>query len=217
MAEYQIRRVTKIEGFIKVITGLRIGASQDTMEIGGNDNPILRNPGTSEPYIPGSSLKGKMRALLEWYLGKVTDGKPSYAEPIGRIFGVPANEANNLGPARIIVRDAFLSEEDKQKFLDDPSSIVEIKHENTIDRLTSKATPRPMERVVPGVKFEFEIIFREFSMDNGKGDDYLNYVKQAMKLLEYDYLGSCGTRGCGKIKFLDKEGNELLKDVKLDL
>ena len=39
------------------------------MEIGGVDNPVIRNPLNKQPYIPGSSLRGKMRSQLEKSLG----------------------------------------------------------------------------------------------------------------------------------------------------
>ena len=82
----------KITGKIKVVTGLHIGAGNDKVEIGGMDNPIIRNPLTQEPYIPGSSIKGKMRSLLEWHLNKLgTDGKPCSCGnadcKICRVFG----------------------------------------------------------------------------------------------------------------------------------
>ena len=54
-----------ITGLIELKTGLHIGTSQETLEIGGMDNPVIRDPLTREPYIPGSSLKGKLRSLLE--------------------------------------------------------------------------------------------------------------------------------------------------------
>lgn len=60
-----------IEGTIEVVTGLHIGGSTAMIEIGGKDNPVIKHPLTKEPYIPGSSLKGKMRSLLEWQQDKI--------------------------------------------------------------------------------------------------------------------------------------------------
>ena len=54
-------------------SGLHIGAGKDAIEIGGIDNPILKHPLTDEPYIPGSSIKGKLRSLLEWRTESVQD------------------------------------------------------------------------------------------------------------------------------------------------
>ena len=119
--------VKKITGKIIVQTGLHIGGDSKTMEIGGMDNPIIRNPATGEPYIPGSSLKGKMRALYEMETGRYRSngdccncGKPDC--PVCVVFGSANNgdKSNNgqdvsklKGPTRLIVRDSFLSEEYK--------------------------------------------------------------------------------------------------------
>jgi CRISPR type III-A-associated RAMP protein Csm3 len=54
-----------ITGGIRLVTGLHIGGAAAGLDIGGVDNPIIRHPVTREPYIPGSSLRGKIRALLE--------------------------------------------------------------------------------------------------------------------------------------------------------
>ncbi len=54
-----------IKGTICAKTGLHIGASNDTVEIGGIDSPVIKHPITGAPYIPGSSLKGKMRSIME--------------------------------------------------------------------------------------------------------------------------------------------------------
>ena len=63
---YEIKEYKKIDGIIELLTGTRVGGSSDTIEIGGNDSPIVRNPLNNESYIPGSSLKGKMRMFMEW-------------------------------------------------------------------------------------------------------------------------------------------------------
>ena len=70
--------IKTLKGKLIVKTGLHIGAGNDKVEIGGMDNPIIRNPLTREPYIPGSSIKGKMRSLIEWETGVLakTGGKP---------------------------------------------------------------------------------------------------------------------------------------------
>jgi CRISPR-associated protein Csm3 len=46
------------------LTGLRVGAASSGLDIGGVDQPVLRDPITDQPYVPGSSLKGKLRSLL---------------------------------------------------------------------------------------------------------------------------------------------------------
>src|SRR3989339_341232 len=82
-----------IRGKIECLTGLHIGGSKDKLEIGGVDSPVLRNPQNRMPYIPGSSLKGKLRTLLEYSMGVVSDnGDVSTDERIVRLFGIGADE-----------------------------------------------------------------------------------------------------------------------------
>lgn len=50
---------------IRAVTGLRIGGAPAALAIGSLDNPVIRNPLNNQPYIPGSSLRGKMRSLWE--------------------------------------------------------------------------------------------------------------------------------------------------------
>ena len=61
----------RLSGKIEVKTGLHIGGSSDTVQIGGIDSSVIKNPLSNEPYIPGSSIKGKMRSLVEWKLDKM--------------------------------------------------------------------------------------------------------------------------------------------------
>ena len=112
----------RLTSTMEVLTGLHIGAGQDTIEIGGIDNPVIKHPITGQPYVPGSSIKGKLRFLLEWAFGTIrADGHPwgfnedqdplRPDDPVLRIFGTPAKrEAWSGGPTRLIVRDAALDE-----------------------------------------------------------------------------------------------------------
>lgn len=210
----------KISGKIVVKTGLHIGAGNEKVEIGGMDNPIIRNPLTNEPYIPGSSLKGKMRSLMEWKLDKIDKGNNNPKDlgkpcscgksdcPICRVFGSAnskSNEAKDRGPTRLIVRDAVLTQEWEKKF-NSGKSIVEEKNENSLNRITAEANPRPIERVVPDVEFDFEISYLVIDTgDNGSTDEkyFKEVVLEALKLLQNDYLGGGGSRGNGQIEFKD--------------
>ena len=58
-----LKKMSKIEFKIKLLTGLHIGCSNDEFDIGGADSNVIKNPLTHEPYIPGSSLKGKAVAV----------------------------------------------------------------------------------------------------------------------------------------------------------
>ncbi len=97
-------------------------------------------------------------------------------------------------PSRAIFRDALLAEGQN---LED---IIEIKYETAIDRITSAANPRPMERVVPGTEFVFEIVYN-IEKEEEKAEDLKNLIN-LMKMLEDDYLGGSGSRGYGKVEFL---------------
>lgn len=206
--------IKKLSGKIVVKTGLHIGAGNDKVEIGGMDNPIIRNPLTHEPYIPGSSIKGKMRSLMEWKFDKLksTGGKVcSCGLPeceVCRVFGsanTKSDEAKDRGPTRLIVRDAVLTKEWKEKFRNG-NSIVEEKNENSLNRITAEANPRPIERIVPGVEFDFEISYRVIDTgDNGETDKkyFKDVVLESLKLLQDDYLGGGGSRGNGQIEFKD--------------
>lgn len=216
------KTLKKITGIIEVKTGLHIGAGNDRIEISGMDNPIIRNPLTQEPYIPGSSIKGKMRSLMEWMLEKVpADGKVhSCADkecPICRVFGASNsknNEDSSRGPTRIIVRDAVLTPEWSKK-MKEGERFVEEKSENSINRITAVANPRPIERVIPGVAFDFEIAYRVIDTNDGGTIDEKNFtevVLKGLKALQNDYLGGGGTRGNGQIEFKnlkDENGNEI--------
>jgi len=195
-----------IRGTITCETGLRIGGSQESIEIGGMENPIIRHPITDEPYIPGSSLKGKIRSLLELKYGRVSPtGEPCGCGQciICQVFGPHKNPHHKLGPTRILVRDASLTEESRawlEKAREDKGLFfAEVKTENIINRLTGVAEhPRILERVPAGTVFDFEIAVRLFEDDDE--DQIMSLIKEGLDLLQEDYLGSSGSRGYGKVR-----------------
>lgn len=220
----------KITGRIEVLTGLHIGAGKDAVEIGGVDNPVVKNPLTGEPYIPGSSLKGKLRCLMEWATGRVNkdgkvwdgnsnDGKQLANDPVLRIFGT-TNKNWTAGPTRLIVRDCFLNEDWKKDIIERGLPFTEEKFENNIDRIQGKAGVgiRKTERVPAGAIFDFAMIFRVFDTGDGGKTDQNNIQKlyAIMKLLEYDALGGSGSRGYGRIRFKDVKKNGVDVQNELD-
>ncbi|NUQ43914.1 MAG: type III-A CRISPR-associated RAMP protein Csm3 [Calditrichaceae bacterium] len=209
----RLQKIIEIKGTIKVLTGLHIGMGNQEIHIGGMDNPVIKHPVTKEPYIPGSSLKGKMRTLLEYYLGKVDKGgapwTPDSAEavkkdPICRIFG-SANTKFPAGPTRLIVRDGFLTGEYKKRIEDENDEftvydVLEGKWENSINRQTGTAlNPRQTERVVAGAEFTLHLIYRVFDEEDEK--NFEKYVLKALELVQNDALGGSGSRGYGKVEF----------------
>jgi len=63
------------------------GCGSTEMHIGGTDNPVIKNPITQQPYIPGSTIKDKIRSLLEWEMGVVAaaEGKPLGFEHLDKV------------------------------------------------------------------------------------------------------------------------------------
>lgn len=217
----QLKAIKQITGIINVVTGLHIGAGKDSLEIGGLDQPIIKHPLTGEPYIPGSSIKGKMRALLEIsrYMGQSEatrefvmgkKDKNGRGLPCGcgckgcpacTIFGTSAASSNtDLGPTRLVVRDAYLTGLWKAKHMAGELA-MEIKYENTIDRVKGTAEhPRPLERVPAGVAFDLNLSFKVF---DGDAPELLNDVFCGLRLIELDALGGNASRGCGQVQFAD--------------
>ena len=60
----------KLTSTLVVETGLHIGGGGENLQIGGLDKPVIRDPMTRHPYLPGSSIKGKLRSILERLLEK---------------------------------------------------------------------------------------------------------------------------------------------------
>lgn len=201
----------KISGTLHCETGLHIGGSAEQIEIGGVDLPIIKHPVTGEPYIPGSSLKGKMRSQMEKKLGKfTTDGKPcGCGQPnclVCKIFGPHMNPRHNLGSTRILVRDAYFNKSTKDEYeklaKEKGLSYIEKKTENLVLRTTGTAKdPRSQERVPAGAKFDIEIVIQVYDTDNG--NDLIEFVKEGLKQVQSTYLGGYGSRGSGKVSFHD--------------
>lgn len=218
----QLKKVLRIRSVLLAKTGLRIGMSRDQMAIGDLDNPVIRNPLTDEPYIPGSSLKGKLRYLLEWSLGGkyiLEAGKehvyasPDPKDPVARIFGlaprndkVSLNVARERGPTRLLVRDAYLLEDSKRELERTAARgglYTEIKQEVFIPRLGGNANPRTMERVPAGARFGVEMAYRV--LDDLDEEYFQKYLLKALELLEVDGLGGHISRGYGQVYFLHPE------------
>ena len=211
----KLNAIRKITGVLRVISGLHIGAGKDSVEIGGLDQPIIKHPITKAPYIPGSSIKGKMRSLLEVYyfsdnketLAALKDGKPCNCGkstcPACKIFGSGADPKKvdaDLGPTRLIVRDANLEQEFESRFKNGALP-MEVKYENIIHRVKGVAEhPRPLERVPAGVEFSFSLSFKEYEGDEPA---LLDFVFKGLRLIELDALGGCSSRGCGQVEFRD--------------
>lgn len=186
----------KISGMIEVVTGMHIGASGAFSAIGAVDAPVMRDVRSGLPMIPGSTLKGKMRALLaRQYNDAVVE--PDYDAPcLTALFGCA--KKGGVKRSKVLFSDMVMSnwEELKKQGL---TSSTEIKFENSIKRTTAVANPRQIERVVRGAEFPLEMIYEADGEGRMKAD--FEILRNGFLLLGYDYLGGNGSRGYGKIRF----------------
>lgn len=209
--------IKEIKGIIKLLTGLHIGGGDDTMKIGGIDNQVIKDVNTGEPYIPGSSLKGKMRSLLEWHYGLVgiTEGEPFSSKYLNNVKFQSKKDKQNainllklfgdkegeFGITGINVGDCFITEKIRKKYKENKIKLSEAKYENVIDRCNGTAKhPRQTERVPAGVEFEFSIRYKVLPGDNEQ--EFKDIIKQGLKLIAQDYLGGNGSRGYGRVEFI---------------
>jgi CRISPR-associated protein Csm3 len=229
----KLTAIQKLTGTLELVTGLHIGSGNTEMHIGGTDNPVIKHPLTLEPYIPGSSIKGKIRSLLEWELGVVgiTDGSPfgfkhveKLASPeqgkgknILRLFGGASDPktaeslVKEIGPTRLAFWDCSLDKTWVDEMNRRNLLLTETKMENMIDRIRGVAEhPRNTERVPAGARFVFNLTLRVHD-----GENLLSTVLRGLKLLELTGLGGSGSRGYGKVKFttLELEGRNLLPEL----
>ncbi len=218
----KLTAIRKLEGTITLKSGLHIGSGNMEMHIGGTDSPVIKHPHTLQPYIPGSSLKGKVRSLIEMASGLVPyardegglvssktlekvkndDSLKQKATAILKIFGssgADKDDEMDIGPTRVSFADCYLDETWKDEAKKNRWPVTEEKSENSIDRITGTAkSPRFIERVPEGTKFSFLLTFKVLE----DGDEALfGELLKGLKLLELDALGGSGSRGYGKIKF----------------
>lgn len=191
-----------IRGKLIATTGLHVGGAKSSLDIGEIDLSVVKTA-AGVPFIPGSSLKGKLRSLLAREYG--SESVEQDPEPIPSLFGTP-NTKEATGPSRLIVRDAFLDQADFEskrrggELAQLEMEYTESKWENVINRLTGTAEhPRQLERVPAGAVFDFELVYNV--MDDGKEQEHLDALRKAMRLLQDDYLGGQGSRGYGRIRF----------------
>ena len=207
----------EITGTLEVLTGMHIGGSSAFFAIGAVDSSVVRDTFSDQPMIPGSSLKGKMRALLAQKYNDRKHLPDSYSceddDPrILRLFG--SAKKNQIQRSRVLFRDMMLSnmKELREYGL---NSATEVKFENTISRMTAIANPRQIERVIPHTKFDLSIVYNVQEADEVIPD--LQLLAEGMQLLGFDYLGGHGSRGYGKVKFSDLQLRSVVGEIDHDL
>jgi len=175
-------------GGIVLKTGLHIGGSNESMQIGGLDLPVIKDSSTNLPYIPGSSLKGKLRSTLERF-GERKNGNKTEKLTFNRNIGTFRNKLfihccedagiamhcdvcrvfGSSGDDKAMPRDqkaenlpARLAVRDcllDEALLGVSANFTEVKVETGLDRTTMAANPRRVERVMPENRFNFELIY----------------------------------------------------------
>ncbi|MBI5326739.1 MAG: type III-A CRISPR-associated RAMP protein Csm3 [Deltaproteobacteria bacterium] len=225
----KLTEIKKLEGKIILKSGLHIGSGNMEMHIGGTDSPVIKHPHTLEPYIPGSSLKGKVRSLLEMESGLMiyTEGDvvsskilqkngvkdnsalKAKCEAILKIFGSSGADIKDetaFGPTRVSFADCYLDDDWQKMAKNNRWLLTEEKSENVINRIKGTAEhPRFIERVPEGTRFKFLVTFKVLHYDDAALFDTV--LLKGLKLLEMDALGGSGSRGYGRIAFEFKDNN----------
>src|SRR5947209_867588 len=217
-----------LEGEMTCQTGLHVGAGKGSLEIGGSDNPVVKDA-FGRPYVPGSSLRGKIRSLLEQSSGLAVPSELVYLsrrkgqevrihqsdrpdDEVCLLFGRNPGrmervqgetlDTSQATPARLSVFDAPLVPESitaqMRENLDD--ELTEVKSENAIDRITGQANPRTLERVPSGARFRFRMVV-DILCDEDKV--LPARVLEGLRLLEDDALGGGGSRGSGRVRLVN--------------
>ncbi|MBS1736761.1 MAG: type III-A CRISPR-associated RAMP protein Csm3 [Bacteroidetes bacterium] len=204
----QLKNKIKISTTLTLLSGLHIGENRDRADIGGIDNPVIRRKDKDQqPYIPGSSLKGKMRSLLEQIGGiaEIGGGKGTKFSDKSRTcqnINIAFGFADDDLPSRLIFRDSYMTQKSVEElkaseYTDMP--FTESKSENTINRVTGKAdNPRTQERIPAGTQFTIEVVVNDFNDE--KTDAVKSLLIKGIEALNNDYLGGSGTRGYGHVK-----------------
>lgn len=214
----KLERIEEYRGLLKVLgSGLRIGGGKDTVGIGETDNPIIRHPITHVPYVPGSSVKGKIRSLLEARLCPESQrsGKPCGCGEclVCQLFG--SGESRNLqSPTRLTFRDSQPTRETLAAW-EESGTTSELKTEVLIDRnkgiAYGRIGPRTMERIPAFSDFSFGFSIRIFT-----GDDVAAFYRtlaDGFELLAKHYLGGSGSRGYGEVLVVGDDGTTPMHEV----
>lgn len=205
----KLKKMITISGVMTAVEGIHIGGNNEGTKIGGCDNPVIRNPLTSKPYIPGSSIKGVMRSTLEKIEDKSRNGKPCGCGNsncmVCKLFGAHMNMRASSGEPRMLIRDMDIDPDFERELLDSGanySDIIEIKASTMVDRSTNTAAGgslRNIERVAAGTKFKCEFVLKIFDGDDEKA--MINTIKKLLEAVEILGIGSKTTAGCGQVKF----------------
>ena len=208
----------KITGIINIETGMHIGASDGFSVIGAVDSPVAKDAVSRIPYIPGSSLKGKIRSLVAkaYSDSGIAPKFNDQDDKVTRLFGAGAGNNNHPKPSRLIFSDMIMEniEELKKNGVEDGT---EVKEENTINPITAEANPRQIERVVRGAKFPLTIIYNAEKEHEEEMLEDIETLALGLKLLRYDYIGGHGSRGYGRVTIDNINADCVVGDINKDI
>lgn len=208
----------KITGTINVETGMHIGASDGFSVIGAVDSPVAKDAVSRIPYIPGSSIKGKIRSLVAkaYSDSGIAPKFNDQDDKVTRLFGAGAGNNNHPKPSRLIFSDMIMEniEELKKSGVEDGT---EVKEENTINPITAEANPRQIERVVRGAKFPLTIIYNAEKEHEEEMLEDIETLSLGLKLLSYDYIGGHGSRGYGRVTIDNISADCVVGDINKEI
>lgn len=226
----KLKGIKEITGKIILKSGLHIGAGDTEMRIGGTDNTVIKHPYTLEPYIPGSSLKGKIRSLLEMRSGLMTktEGNPvslktlkelkpsnepkrlekqeeediAVCEKLLKIFGAGGDEDYSEAASLGPTRISFADcpLDDKWRDIASKKHIPFTEVKSENSIDRIKGTARD-PRFIERVPSGTKFRFCITLKKLEQEEELEIFLLEGMKLLQMDSLGGSGSRGYGRIKF----------------
>ena len=220
-----------LTGKLQAKTGLHIGGNNVGVAIGGADQVVVRNSLSGEPYVPGSSLKGKSRCLLEKALAdkgfpqvlvmEAREGKGRLQErwmhkcksesnysgcPICNVFGIAVDlkePFDKILPTRLLVRDSPMSPDSKQELEQNLNTDMPYTEVKT-EVIIDRLTSAatPRQRERVPTGTNFDIEL-VYNVYQRQDIGWFKYLILSLGLLEGDYLGGQGSRGYGQVEFVD--------------
>lgn len=192
--------------------GIHIGTAYNHYEKGKIDSYTIKDH-NGYPYIPATSIKGKVRYFLDnlelfnpsqQLVNSINEDilqsdKNNFKNISNVLFGSHETENNNFefnSMKKIMFKDAKLT-----TYAEDASELYEIKAENSIeididavDQVVSN--PRIIERTIPELEYKFEIIIIGFEAEETILQLF-DFVFECIS--DYGYIGGNGTRGYGQV------------------
>ena len=231
-AQTELKLVGKLilQGDLECQTGLHIGAGKGSLEIGGADNPVVKDAFGS-PYVPGSSLRGKLRSLLEQASGMAVPSELVYlSRRKGQEVRIHQSErpddeicllfGRNPGRMDRVAGDGATGERHENTAASParltvydapllPESITAQMRENLDDELTEVKSENAVDRITSQANprtLERVPAGARFHVRIvldilcAEDRELLPRVVEGLRLLEDDSLGGGGSRGSGRVR-----------------